>query len=196
VKNNGYQLLHIWEYDWCDPIKKEIIKQKIKSLFHLSKEKISAHQCTIQTIITTVKNEFLNKYHLQGADKSQIKLGLFYENELIAVMTFGKSRFNKNYEWELIRYATSKHVIGGASKLLKYFERNYKPKSIITYADKSITIGNLYYKLGFKLSKLNNPTYSYVKDNIIISKFFEKHIDTSSCYKIYNCGVLVFTKIY
>ena len=111
-------------------------------------------------------------------------------------MTFGKSRFNKNYEWELIRYATSKHVIGGASKLLKYFERNYKPKSIITYADKSITIGNLYYKLGFKLSKLNSPTYSYVKDNTIISKFFEKHIDTSSFYKIYNCGVLVFTKIY
>ena len=40
-------------------------------------------------------------------------------------------------------------------KLLKYFERNYKPKSIITYADRSYSQGNMYKQLGFNL-------YSYL----------------------------------
>ena len=101
------------------------------------------------------KNEFLNKYHIQGEDKSKVKLGLFYQDELVAVMSFGKPRFNKNYEWELIRYATSKHVIGGAGKLLKYFERIYKPKSIITYADRRFSQGNMYFQLGFKLNHIS-----------------------------------------
>ena len=34
------------------------------------------------------------------------------KEELVAVMTFGKPRFNKNYEYELIRYATKYKVIG------------------------------------------------------------------------------------
>jgi hypothetical protein len=38
-------------------------------------------------------------------------------------MTFGKPRFNKNYEYELVRFASKlgTKVIGGAGKLLKYF---------------------------------------------------------------------------
>ena len=38
-------------------------------------------------------------------------------------MTF---KNNKNYEWELSRFSSSKHVIGGAGKLLKYFENIIK----------------------------------------------------------------------
>jgi hypothetical protein len=134
VKNNGYKLIHIFEHEWVN--RQEIIKAKLKSLFGVEQESIYARKCIIKEISNKEKNEFLNKYHIQGEDKSTVKLGLFFSDELVAVMTFGKPRFNKNYEYELIRYATSKHVICGASKLLKYFERVYKPKSIITYADR------------------------------------------------------------
>lgn len=130
----GYRLIHIFEHEWIN--KQEIIKSKLKALFNVEQTKIYARKCLIKEISNTEKNDFLNQYHIQGADKSKVKLGLYFKDELIAVMTFGKPRFNKNYEYELIRYATSKQVIGGASKLLKYFERNYKPESIITYADR------------------------------------------------------------
>ena len=130
----GYRLIHIFEHEWVN--KQKIIKAKLKSLFGVEQTRIYARKCIIKEISTDIKNEFLNTYHIQGEDKSKVKLGLFYEEKLVAVMTFGKPRFNKNYEYELIRYATSKHVIGGAGKLLKYFERNYKPKSIITYSDR------------------------------------------------------------
>ena len=103
-----------------------------------------------------------------------MKLGLFYENELVAVMTFGKPRFNKNYEYELIRYATKSgyQVLGGAGKLLKYFERNYNPKNIITYADRSYSQGNMYKQIGFKYYSQTTPNYNWVKGSFIISRYF------------------------
>jgi hypothetical protein len=209
----GYKLIHIWEYEWVNPIKQEIIKAKLKALFNVEQERIYARKCIIKEISTSDKNNFLNQYHIQGEDKSKIKLGLFYQDELVAVMTFGKPRFNKNYEYELIRYATSKHVIGGASKLLKYFERNYKPKSIITYANKSYSQGDLYYKLGFIFLKNNMPSYIWIKDKIVYSRFqsnkaklktllqnFDNNLtenenmQLNGFNKIYDCGSMVFIK--
>lgn len=133
-------------------------------------------------------------------------------------MTFGKPRFNKNYEWELIRYTTKSgsQIIGGAGKLLKYFERTYKPKSIITYADRSYSQGNLYFKLQFKLLKINLPSYNWVKNDIILSRFqcqkskikeiklekFNKSLSETENMllngfsKIYDCGNMVFEKIF
>ena len=91
-------------------------------------------------------------------------------------MTFGKPRFNKNYEWELIRYATAKHIIGGAGKLLKYFERNYKPKSIITYADRRFSQGNMYYKLGFTTINFTEINYWWITDDLRLSRYqTQKH---------------------
>ena len=91
-------------------------------------------------------------------------------------MTFCKSRFNKNFEWELSRFSSSKHVIGGAGKLLKYFERVYKPKSLITYADRRFSQGNLYYKLGFTFDHFSSPNYFYVKNQIKLSRIqCQKH---------------------
>ena len=108
-------------------------------------------------------------------------------------MTFGKPRFNKNYEYELIRYASKSgyHVLGGAGKLLKYFERNYKPKSIITYADRSYSQGNMYKQLGFNLLNISEPNFIWVIDDLILSRYqctknalkkFLRHFDSSlSC---------------
>jgi hypothetical protein len=210
VKNNGYQLIHIFEYEWHE--KYNIIKNKLNFYLNNYRERIYARKCIIKEIDTTTKNEFLNKYHIQGEDKSKVKLGLFYENELVAVMTFGKPRFNKNYEWELIRYATAKHVIGGASKLLKYFERNYKPKSIITYADRRFSQGNMYYKLGFTLDHISQPNFIWIdkehniKSRLNCQKFkimtnenknltAEQIMVKAGYNKIYDCGNLVFVKM-
>lgn len=92
-------------------------------------------------------------------------------------MTFGKSRFNKNYDWELLRYCTipNFNIIGGASKLLNHF-RNHHSGSIISYADKRWSDGNLYRKLGFIELKDSQPNYFYVKDIRRFSRNqFQKH---------------------
>lgn len=129
----GIRVIHIFGYQWIN--KQEIIKEKLKAILGVEQEKVYARKCIVKEISVKEKNEFLNKYHIQGEDKSVLKFGLFYNDELVAVMTFGYPRFNNEYDWELIRYATSKHIIGGAGKLLAYF-RNHYTGSIITYADR------------------------------------------------------------
>ena len=91
-------------------------------------------------------------------------------------MTFGKSRFDRKYEWELIRYATSRHVVGGAGKLLKYFERTYRPKNIITYADRRWSQGNMYERIGFTKIRETAPSYFYEKNNAVLWRYkCQKH---------------------
>jgi ribosomal protein L44E len=210
-EKQGYRLIHIFEHEWVN--KQEIIKAKLKALFGVEQERIYARKCVIKELSTQDKDIFLNQYHIQGEDKSKIKLGLFYQDELVAVMTFGKPRFNKNYGYELIRYATSKQVIGGASKLLSYFERVYKPKSIITYADRRFSQGNIYYKLGFTFLNSSGINYWWIKDDLRLSRYqtqkhklknilqkFDgtltesKNLLANGFYRIFDCGNSIFIK--
>ena len=209
-EKEGYQLIHIFEHEW--DFNQELIKEKLKAILGVYQENVYARKCIVKEIDTKTKNDFLNNYHIQGEDKSKIKLGLFYKQELIAVMTFGKPRFNKQFNWELIRYATSKHVIGGAGKLLSFF-RKYYTGSIITYADRRFSKGNMYEKLGFTLNGISQPNYWWVKDNEILSRYqtqkynlkdilkdkfnpdkteIENMID-NGYYQIYDCGNFVYS---
>ena len=85
-EKQGYKLIHIFEYEWIN--KQEIIKAKLKALFGIEQTRIYARKCMIKEISTDIKNDFLNQFHIQGEDKSKIKLGLFFADELVAVMTF------------------------------------------------------------------------------------------------------------
>ena len=157
---------------------------------------------------TYTKNSFLNEYHIQGEDKSSIKLGLIYNDELVCIMTFAKSRFNKSYDWELIRFCVKGgiSVIGGFSKLLKSFVELYGG-SIISYADRRYSNGNVYNKNGFELIAVNKPSYYYVDKNFIRRvnrmKFQKKYIGAYECTeyekaremgfeKIWDCGTLAY----
>jgi len=166
-EEHGIQLIHIFEDEWIN--KQEIVKQRLKHILgEDTEEVIYARKCKIKEILPEEKNIFLDQYHIQGNDKSAIKLGLFNGEKLIAVMTFGKRRIalgNKSTEegeYELIRYATSQSVVGGAGKLLSYFIKNYNPVKIISYADRRWSRGNLYEKLGFNKVSDGTPNYWYL----------------------------------
>ena len=209
-EKEGYQLIHIFEHEW--DFSQELIKEKIKAILGINQEKVYARKCTVKKISVKEKNEFLNKYHIQGEDKSKIKLGLFYNDKLVAVMTFGKPRFNQQFNWELIRYATAKHIIGGAGKLLAYFRKQFTG-SIITYADRRFSQGNMYKKLGFKLERISEPNYWWVKNNEILSRYqtqkynlkdiltdkFDhaksenENMIANGYYQIFDCGNLVYS---
>lgn len=214
-EKQGIQLIHIFEDEWIE--KQKIVKSRLKHLICSNGRKIFARKCIVKEIDNKIKDNFLNKYHIQGKDIAKTRLGLFYNGHLIAVMTFTKSRFNKNYEYELSRYATISNftIVGGAGKLLKYFERIYHPKSLVTYADRRWSKGNLYFKLGFKFDHESSPNYFYVKNQHRFSRIqFQKHklkdilekfnndlseaenMKLNKYGKIYDCGNLVFVKKY
>lgn len=151
ANNNGYKCIEI--FDWDSP-------EKISYIFS-KKEIIYARNCEVREIDKKVCNEFLENYHLQGKSYgNKINMGLFHNSELIQIMSFGEPRYNKNYEWELLRLCSHKDfkIVGGASKILKYFENNCTPKSLISYCDLSKFNGEVYKKLGFTHLKNNPPS--------------------------------------
>lgn len=144
---------------------------------HNESTRVHARKCNIKLIDSPTKSKFLNTFHIQGNDSSQISYGAITpDGDLIAVMTFTKPRValgykdknRANYEgiWELSRFATDTSIRcpGIASKLLKHFERTHEPIKVISYADARWSVGNLYDKLGFNLEKTNPPDYFYVID--------------------------------
>jgi hypothetical protein len=162
LKNN-INLIQIFSNQWENIRTKNIWKSIINNKLNINITKIPARKCIIKEIDNTTKNVFLNTNHLQGEDRSSIKLGLYHDNELVSVMTFSKSRYNKKYEYEMVRFCNKLNTIvqGGASKLLNYFEKKYNPNSLITYANKCYSNGILYNKLNFSCIDETQPNYIY-----------------------------------
>ena len=160
----GIKLFYIWEDQWRD--KQEIVKRSIKTkLGYSTVEKINARDCQIKELDSSHAREFLDKNHIQGYVPSSKYIGLFTpEMELVSVIQFLVSN-RKNNTWALTRYATSKMVRGGFTKLLKYFERKYNPDKVITFSDNDISDGNLYRINGFILEKELKENYYYTDKN-------------------------------
>ena len=172
ARKAGINLMHIWEYDWNDEIKQEIVKSQIK--YHLGKidksNRYYARKLSIKSVSYVDTNVFLTKNHIQGMSTSSERYGLYNGDELLALMTFGKRRFDDKDGWELLRFATKLNtsVAGGASKLLKVFANNHKGDTLISYANNDFAYsGNksLYSKLGFDFIKSTEPGYKWVKNS-------------------------------
>lgn len=206
--NAGIQLIHIWSPQW--KYKRPIVESILRSKLGLIEKRIYARKCIIQDVDTNTKNRFLDENHIQGKDRSKFKYGMFYNGELVALMTFTPSRYNKGYKWELSRFVVKKNttVIGGFSKLLSYFRKN-NDGAVISYADRCISDGNVYEHNGFKLIRTNPPSYWYVAKDLKFmehrSKFTKKNIAESNdprtekeimeslgYHRIWDCGTLAY----
>jgi hypothetical protein len=148
-------------------------------------------------------------------------LGLFYNEELVQLISLSKPRYNKNYEYELIRSCTKLNtlVLGGFNKLLSYFVKTYNSKSIITYTDVRYFNGNSYKNAGFNFCYLSKPNYFYFRNrkseiyNLLSRSIFQKHklkdklsifdeslseyqnMSNNSYLRIFDAGNLVFVLI-
>jgi hypothetical protein len=161
----GMNLIHILDSEWI--FKQEIVKSILLNKLNKTPNRIYARKCEIREVPVTDKNKFLDENHLQGRDRSNVKLGMYYENKLVSIMTFGKRKITGKASFEMIRFCNliNTNVIGAASKLFKNFLNNYHTgEEIITYADKRFSTGELYYKLGFEFSHSSSPNYYYTKD--------------------------------
>ncbi len=166
-KNNGIQLLTIWE-DWIIN-KPDIVRSILLSKLGIYNNRLYARKCIVKEISIGECNNFLDINHIQGKSRAIVRLGLYNNNNIVSVMTFGHkihcSGNNKiaDNQYELIRFCTLQNtqVIGGADKLFKYFIRNYNPNIVTSFASNDISNGNLYRKLGFNELQTNN-SYWYI----------------------------------
>ncbi len=176
AENHGIQLLHFWEHQINN--KALIVKSMLRIKLGLAKLRIFARECSIRKIESAQAKVFLDSNHLQGNIASSLQYGLFLDEKLVSVMTLGKPRFNKQYEWEIIRLATliNTVVVGGASKLFSAFCRENSPKSVISYADLDYADGGVYKNLGFTFKGFSNPSYFWTSGSTVLPRYkTQKH---------------------
>ena len=166
-EKKGIQLIHIFENEWFH--KKEIVKSRLLDILGKYQMTIYARECEIKEVDQEEAKEFLNNNHLQGFIVSKYRIGLYYDNELVSLMTFSNyrkslGRESIENEYEMLRFCNemSCHIPGAASKLLNYFIKTYHPKKIISYCDRRWSQGKLYDKLGFKFIRNTEPNYWYI----------------------------------
>lgn len=156
----GYSLFHIFSDDWEQrrPIVESMLRSKLGVL-----SRIAARKCDVVSVDSADARRFLDDNHLQGAAPVGIAYGLVHDGRIVSVMTFSASRFNRAFDYELVRFASLLNfcVVGGFRRLLKAF-RNSHPGSIVSYADKTHSSGAVYERNGFRHVKDNPPGYSYV----------------------------------
>ena len=205
---NNIQLLTIFQSDWNS--KKDLYKNKIRSLIGLSEKGVFARKTNIKKIENKQAIEFLDTYHLQGSTKNIIhSYGAFYEDILIGVIVFNKQRITNDLE--LIRYCSNgKNNPGLFSKLLNFSIQDINPDKIITFSNNLYSDGNLYRKNNFILENEIPSDYQYfykgkiyhksnfskrkLKDKFnipeeVIQKHTEEEITKSyDIFKIYDCG--------
>jgi len=210
------QLLHVFEDEWI--FKKEIVKSIIKSKLEIFDNKILGEKCQIREIDSKLSSNFLDINHIEGNVNSNIKIGLFYNDELVSLMTFGEKRpmdnkTNIDGEYEMLRFCNklNTQVIGGACKMLNYFIKTYNPKSIVTFADRRYSNGDLYKNMGFEFVCNTEPNYYFfktsemirycafefrndvlVKEGYDLTKTEDQIIVESGYLKIYDCGYMKF----
>lgn len=179
ANRNGYRCIHV--FDWDD-------QNKIISMLKKNAEHIAARQCEVREVSKPLAKAFLDLNHLQNYANDSIRLGLYFNNELVSIMTFGKPRYNKNYDYELIRYCSVINITGGAEKLFKAFLEKYKPSSVISYCDLSKFSGSTYEKLNFTLLKSPVPSKHWyrhsdklhITDNLLRQHGFSRLVNHCS----------------
>jgi hypothetical protein len=214
-KEKGIQLIHIWEDDW--KFKQSIVKSIILNKLKITPNRIGSRVCDIASVSDREAKDFLNLNHLQGWCVSKYRIALRYKGEIVSICTFGKNRINlgstpKDGEYELLRFCNKINwsIHGSFSKMLNFFIKNYKVDNLVTYADYSISNGDLYFKAGFNFIKNTLPNYHYIIDGVRKNRFLftkqnlikEGHSEfktereimfESKKYRIYDCGSMKFT---
>jgi hypothetical protein len=175
AEKNNIQLLHIWDYEWVT--KRPIIENIILSKLGKTK-KLFARKCKIEIVDAAVAKNFYEENHIHGkSNRHTHNIALKMGNDIVFMTSFGKPRFSKDAEWEIIRSCSKigNTVLGGFSKCLSYFRTKYAGR-IITYADKRFFDGHSYEKLGFTMIAVRQPNYYYVKGANVLSRMeCQKH---------------------
>lgn len=176
AQQQGIRLIHIYEHEWNDETKRPIIESMIKIALGDTPRRIYARNCVIKEITNKEAKPFNDRYHLQGHRHAQVTYGLFYNEKLVQLMSFSRTRYNKNLkcedEWEIIRGCPGSNniVVGGVGKLFHHFIETHNPTKIFSYCDFNKFDGTSYEAIGMKFVGYTGPNKWWVINDIVVNR--------------------------
>ena len=209
----GIQLLHFTDLDIHHKL--DLVVSMIYAKCGLFKKRGGARKTVVDKDVSySEAASFLKTSHIQGPLSGQCYIGLrSTRGTLLCLAVFGKPRFNKTADWELLRFATLPRVqvIGGLTRLLSAFASDYTGV-LISYADLSYSQGNAYEVLGFTRIRSTSPSYTWHRGNETYSRYqtqkskLENLLDdfdadlseaenmkANKFWRLYNCGSLLYS---
>lgn len=195
AEDNGFQCIHIWDWDNIDKIVKWLKPRKT----------IDASEFDVYKLDLHVANEFLDKYHIFGSHRGQVLcIGLVKDNQIYQIMTFCKSIYNKNYYAQLCRWCTRPEyeICGGYDKLSSYASAQFGINNVIAYVDRSKFTGKDLEDIGMKLLNISPPRKiwskgkKFINSSLIVSGKSnyksEDELLKDGWLPIYDCGQRVY----
>ena len=163
----GIRLFHIYEWEWRNPVKQEIIKSVLSILLGKTPHRIYARQCTVEEVDQKIYREFCEENHLQGYRKAKLVYGLYKDGKLWQLMSFDQpqKRGGKiEYQWEIVRGCPGSNnvVVGGVSKLWRHFLKEQNPDSVMSYCDANKFDGKSYGEIGMQQVSFQKPNVWYI----------------------------------
>ena len=193
----GIRLIHIWKYEWQDPATRKKLQQFFNIAFAVNTTRIYARACEVRRISNKEAKAFNEKTHMQGHRNAQVTYGLFYNGELVQLMSFSRTKYNKNLTtddtWEIIRGCPGSNniVVGGVSKLFKHFVQDYQPSGVFSYCDFNKFDGKSYEMLGMHFVGYTGPDLKYMLDTgkVVVRSPKNYHYNNSHCkYRLFGAG--------
>lgn len=174
AEQNGVRLIQIYQYQWEDDNLRNILKSILRITFGKVDTRIYARNCEIREITNDIAKPFNNKNHLQGHRNAKITYGLYYQNNLVQLMSFSK---HNKYEWEIIRGCPGSNniVVGGVSRLFKHFIKENNPNTIFSYCDFNVFDGKGYEAIGMKCIGYTGPDLKWIIDGKVYPRCPSKH---------------------
>ncbi|GGH11188.1 hypothetical protein FAZ19_00685 [Sphingobacterium alkalisoli] len=180
----------------------EKLLARLESIFGFG-NRIYARDTVVARVDKKVALEFQEEHHLQLALPGKYRYGLYRQGELVSIAVFSGGRKMNDTpldyrSFELLRFCHkgSDIVIGGLSKLIKAFRKDFKPGDIMTYADLDWCQDSTLEKIGFIPVQRTPPQLILVREGI---RVFGKNIvvkDQKNDYWVENNGSLKLKMIF
>ena len=180
AREQGYQLVHVWEDDWVH--RRELVMRALAHRLHavdrlpdvlpdinpLACERLYARKLTVRTVPGDVARRFWQDNHLQGPVNCTVNIGLYDQDDVLrALLGVGRKNHGSRVSlpdgtWDIQRYATLGIVVGGFTRLLAHAETLIPVHTWTSWSDNDISDGGMYQAAGFTPDKRQGASYSYV----------------------------------
>lgn len=192
--NKNIRLIQIYESEWLNERKHNIITQIIKGINDSSIIKnIEADSLLIRENIEKEKIiDFLNKNYVDEAPQFQVSISLIDNNteEIISTMLFNTDIENNRYELACKCTKLNNYVKGGYAKIIEHFYTRCKALPMITKCNISKEDINEYYNLGFQLQEISEPNERWTNARLeeVTNIQDDETMEQLGYYKICDCG--------
>ena len=165
----GVRLVQVWDHDWRD--RRDIIERMLAHVLGESRApRIGARSTVPQRLESAHAGAFFDANHIRGAVHAATCFGLIHDGEVVAALAVKRSGDTAH----ISRYATSCTVPGGFSKLVTYADDWAHTRGMSkweTFADLSLSNGDVYVAAGFTRGDDIPPDYGYLYRGTLHHKF-------------------------